>query len=100
MNYIYIYSDVFFIPDQWRQPIKKHDRNLIGRLIKAIEGSNRIGHPECFVSFDDRMNISHKLDIIFYPEYRLEFTQRLYEGTGFATEHKKDPFVNLQCSLK
>lgn len=56
--------------------------------------------PECFVSFDDRMNISHKLDIIFYPEYRLEFTQRLYEGTGFATEHKKDPFVNLQCSLK
>lgn len=46
------------------------------------------------------MNISHKLDIIFYPEYRLEFTQRLYEGTGFATEHKKDPFVNLQCSLK
>ena len=57
-----------------------------------MEGSNLIGHPECFVSFDGRMNISHKLDIIFYPEYRLEFTQCLYESTGFATEHRKDPF--------
>lgn len=56
--------------------------------------------PRMFCLIDDRMNISHTLDIIFYPEYRLEFTQRLYEGTGFATEHKKDPFVNLQCSLK
>ena len=40
--------------------------------------------------------------MIFYPEYRLEFTpQRLYVSTGFAAEHKKDPFENLQkCSLK